>query len=1521
MIDESFIKYHERGFIFYMKHLKKLLAGILAAAISTTSLAPAFAESNYEDSSDTGSYETNYNDNIELSASNSLGKYLKSKQDPESYNKETEIKPCSVDHFSFSEESGIIQVLSSQETECTLKVTIYTDDAGRKTVTELTQSVSAGKEVYTEISVDTNILPQYYVTEAVLIGLLDKEVSEVYTDTSHTETVLNVQKADINDFPDNQVLNLDDDTDNNFIVLSDDTILAESDDTHNILLSADYDKGVFVFKNATSEITDLKKNDFFCIQPNDTDIIAINVASSETVDGITTVKESGKDIDDMFSFVKIETASGMGPSVARSVSADTDSVYEKILADLKRTVPVLDITVEASFSNEDDRNKTESEFKVTHGAFTIPPSNPDKFEVSMDNFEAEIERVTTTAATTATTTAATTAATTSATTASTTSATTTSSSDNSNGSNKSKTYAEAAFRIGIKSEINYKISFYKSFDINAIATGGCKSGADIYFNPVTTISAEFEGAIKKEDIHLSKILHMPSAITFPSPLPGLTFTFDPTLDFEAKGSAKAVLKLETVIEGKFDTVNKPYLKQVQAEPIFPVLELEAEISVSVNVLPSATLVTKKFADIQIVLAPVLTLSTNATLHPTVPPKILSYDLVDIESASLNDRVFLISADHGEYPEKQHLCQRFCIAVTAGISWKLGLEFTLLGYKFSPEVTFPPKTPWNCYFSEKGIGLNALCPNDVYRAIVNVTLDGKPAENASVKIDGLVLTTNAKGQTVFYCRKDPNKDTAYSASVYLSNSIIKPENITFSITEEDDGKGNKQIKCPIVNVVFYTPTQGTITNNSTDNSDSQDNDDSPENNTVDIQYDTVKQSVAEVFPKEGISSVDGKPDVFPTVLTCGQLAKDIYYSITRNAGSDETEMQIWGHGSMDIDDEIYANNVKLTSTSARQRIINYNVTNVSIYNDVYIKTEIAGKDADGNDIYVITDIEENPITSIGDNLFSGYLSANSSIKKITIPNTIERIGIKTFAVSCTTLSDIEVRTLDKAKSIKENKLIYNTGGLETTNLKEIGSNAFYECNKLPTQIFPESLESIGSNAFYNCDFNSLYLPDSVTYIGDMAFAYNTNMKTARISKQIRERHTYADAYPDSKIQIGYGVFCGCENLTKLDTPDIAFLQSNFCSDGLQILWHNNGKSEGLNLKELNILETDDLTELSGKLCYEISTLEKITIPDCVEKIGESCFAGCTRLKSITLPKNLKTIEKNAFERSNLSNGISFPKELTTIEYSAFKESGLTSVTFNDSLKGIGSYAFQSCKSLKKVHVPDSVTSLGKEIFRDCTNLVDAYIGPGLTHDNVVQNSIFIKCDNLKKLSMYPIKGYSTSAFNEFFFLNPSSNSVISLIFNGSPTTIYSNTLGISKKLKEVYIPSSVTKIEANTFKGITNLETVYYDGTDEQWDAIEILSGNDPLLKAKRQHSYGNLNDDGKTDLTDLTLLSLYLMKSKTFTDAQLRAADIDGNGTVDIADLARFKQFICHDVAVPYIYLKDPGYFDPDHPEKYPDLI
>ena len=59
--------------------------------------------------------------------------------------------------------------------------------------------------------------------------------------------------------------------------------------------------------------------------------------------------------------------------------------------------------------------------------------------------------------------------------------------------------------------------------------------------------------------------------------------------------------------------------------------------------------------------------------------------------------------------------------------------------------------------------------------------------------------------------------------------------------------------------------------------------------------------------------------------------------------------------------------------------------------------------------------------------------------------------------------------------------------------------------------------------------------------------------------------------------------------------------------------------------------------------------------------------------------------------------------------------------------------------------------------------------------------------------------------------------------------------------------------------------------------------------------YGDLNGDELIDLTDLTLLSLYLLGDTELDADKVTAADVTGDDKVNIADLSHFKQYISKD--------------------------
>lgn len=78
-------------------------------------------------------------------------------------------------------------------------------------------------------------------------------------------------------------------------------------------------------------------------------------------------------------------------------------------------------------------------------------------------------------------------------------------------------------------------------------------------------------------------------------------------------------------------------------------------------------------------------------------------------------------------------------------------------------------------------------------------------------------------------------------------------------------------------------------------------------------------------------------------------------------------------------------------------------------------------------------------------------------------------------------------------------------------------------------------------------------------------------------------------------------------------------------------------------------------------------------------------------------------------------------------------------------------------------------------------------------------------------------------------------------------------------------------------------------TDESTGVSTTVSANlDEII-------YGDLNNDKQADLTDLTILSVYLMSKDKSKVPNIAAGDVDGDGNVDLSDLPLFKQYISKD--------------------------
>ena len=270
------------------------------------------------------------------------------------------------------------------------------------------------------------------------------------------------------------------------------------------------------------------------------------------------------------------------------------------------------------------------------------------------------------------------------------------------------------------------------------------------------------------------------------------------------------------------------------------------------------------------------------------------------------------------------------------------------------------------------------------------------------------------------------------------------------------------------------------------------------------------------------------------------------------------------------------------------------------------------------VSLVSVILPNFVTSIGADSFHGCKSLTS----IILPPQTTLIGDNAF-LACKGLTTLTIP--QGVTSIGVNSF-YSCSGLTGTlnipnSVTSIGKEAFAFCTSLSTITIPFSVSTISDQAFLSCSGNivvdsdnvyyssldgvlfdktqtklisfplskggSYSIPNTVTFIGDYAFMYNTLLTSISI--------------PSSVITIGNYTFCKSRGLTTISIPPSVVVIGNF------------GFASNSNLISVNI--PSSVTTIGNSVFFACTGLKSITIPSSVISIGGSVFNGCTNLMSV------------------------------------------------------------------------------------------------------------------------------------------------------------------------------------------------------------------------------------------------------------------------------------------------------------------
>ena len=199
-----------------------------------------------------------------------------------------------------------------------------------------------------------------------------------------------------------------------------------------------------------------------------------------------------------------------------------------------------------------------------------------------------------------------------------------------------------------------------------------------------------------------------------------------------------------------------------------------------------------------------------------------------------------------------------------------------------------------------------------------------------------------------------------------------------------------------------------------------------------------------------------------------------------------------------------------------------------------------------------------------------------------------------------------------------------------------------------------------------------------------------------------------------------------------------------------------------------------------------TIISATVPDYTTGIREMAFNNCGNLESVNFPEKLVSIGRYAFLRCKKLTKIKLPQDLVSIGEGAFQLCrGLTSVTISGKLAKIPSGLFNGCDNLVSVRLPEGLKTIGEGSLAHCVKL---------SRVNIPQS----------------VEELETGAF-----------------YNCTALT-------------SIEIPKSVKRIGDKAFGKYPQSEElklakVYYGGTAEEWDEIEIGGENEALIAAERYY--------------------------------------------------------------------------------------
>ncbi|MBR3149275.1 MAG: S8 family serine peptidase [Eubacterium sp.] len=231
------------------------------------------------------------------------------------------------------------------------------------------------------------------------------------------------------------------------------------------------------------------------------------------------------------------------------------------------------------------------------------------------------------------------------------------------------------------------------------------------------------------------------------------------------------------------------------------------------------------------------------------------------------------------------------------------------------------------------------------------------------------------------------------------------------------------------------------------------------------------------------------------------------------------------------------------------------------------------------------------------------------------------------------------------------------------------------------------------------------------------------------------------------------------------------------------------------------------------------------------------------------ENKFTIDENGTITGYSGNtaNLVIPEEVNGITVTAIGENAFTQY---DSKRYVN--PDPTTNYLRSVTLPDSCTTIERDAFFGCRYMTDVYAG-NLQNIGV---EAFLNCYTLENVDFSSTVAIESNAFSNTGLKEVVSDSIESVrycAFGGCSELTYIELRNLSElsenafegceNLSTVTLSNKLLSVGSDAFYGCTNLTDVYYDGTENEWNNIDIADNNDCLTNAAIHFLQSNPEDD------------------------------------------------------------------------------